>query len=140
MKKTKKPAKGAPKKAARKTQPRKAARKPRKAAKSATRTLARKLRTTKTETKRLKAIKTALRKPTPKAPPPKKMPRTPPMLTTGQVAELCAVSGQTVARWVDSGLLKGHLFPGTRRRRVLEADLIRFKKKYGIPDFETPTQ
>ena len=54
-------------------------------------------------------------------------------LTTGQVARACGVASRTAAKWIDSGLLKGFKIPGSRDRRVAEADLLEFKKVHGIP-------
>jgi two-component system, OmpR family, response regulator VicR len=55
-------------------------------------------------------------------------------LTTGQAAKICRVSQRTVIRWIDSEQLKGHRFPGTgAHRRIMEADLLGFLRKNGIP-------
>ena len=53
-------------------------------------------------------------------------------LTTGQIASICEVSAVTVAKWIDSGDLKGHLVPGTRFRRVFHQDLVIFFRDRGI--------
>ena len=59
--------------------------------------------------------------------------RTSPVLTTGDVAKLCRCSMRTVARWVDSGQLKGYHIPGSQDRRILRESLIRFLKKNNMP-------
>jgi excisionase family DNA binding protein len=54
-------------------------------------------------------------------------------LTTGQIAKICNVANRTVAKWIDMGLLKGYVIPGSKHRRVVKADLAAFVKKHGIP-------
>jgi excisionase family DNA binding protein len=53
--------------------------------------------------------------------------------TTGQVARLCRVATWTVAKWVDSGRLVGYRIPGSRERRVLRKELVRFLRDNGLP-------
>jgi len=53
--------------------------------------------------------------------------------TTGEVAEICKVSQQTVIRCFDSGKLKGFRVPGSRFRRIPRDSLMRFMKENNIP-------
>ncbi len=55
------------------------------------------------------------------------------ILTTGQVSEICRVVPKTVSKWVDSGRLTGYRIPGSRDRRVVLSDLLRFMRANGIP-------
>ncbi len=55
-------------------------------------------------------------------------------LTTGETAKVCRVSFQTVIRWIDSGKLPGHRFPGSgSHRRILRQNLIAFLEENEIP-------
>lgn len=53
--------------------------------------------------------------------------------TTGEVAEICKVSQQTVIRCFDSGRLKGFRVPGSRFRRIPRESLIQFMQENDIP-------
>lgn len=53
--------------------------------------------------------------------------------TTGQVAKICTVSPRTVAKWFDTGRLKGYRIPGSRDRRIPHNILINFLEEYAIP-------
>lgn len=53
--------------------------------------------------------------------------------TTGEVSRICGVCMRTVAKWIDSGKLKGHTIPGSDHRRVTEKELVLFMRKAGIP-------
>ncbi len=53
--------------------------------------------------------------------------------TTGEVAEICRVSQQTVIRCFDNGKLKGFRVPGSRFRRIPRDNLVQFMKENGIP-------
>lgn len=53
--------------------------------------------------------------------------------TTGEVAQICKVSQQTVIRCFDGGRLKGFRVPGSRFRRIPRESLIQFMKENGIP-------
>ena len=53
--------------------------------------------------------------------------------TTGEVAEICNVSQQTVIRCFDSGKLKGFRVPGSRFRRIPHESLLQFMKDNAIP-------
>jgi len=55
------------------------------------------------------------------------------IFTTGEAAELCKISQQTIIRCFDSGRLKGFRVPGSRFRRIPREELIRFMKGNGIP-------
>ena len=55
------------------------------------------------------------------------------VFTTGEVAEICGISQQTVIRWIDSGRLKGYRVPGSRFRRVTREALIDFMRANKIP-------
>jgi excisionase family DNA binding protein len=53
--------------------------------------------------------------------------------TTGEVAEICNVSQQTVIRCFDSGRLQGFRVPGSRFRRIPRESLLQFMKDNSIP-------
>lgn len=53
--------------------------------------------------------------------------------TTGEVAEICNISQQTVIRCFDSGRLKGFRVPGSRFRRIPRESLIQFMQDNEIP-------
>jgi excisionase family DNA binding protein len=53
--------------------------------------------------------------------------------TTGEVAQICNVSQQTIIRCFDSGRLKGFRVPGSRFRRIPRENLIQFMKENEIP-------
>lgn len=53
--------------------------------------------------------------------------------TTGEAAEVCKVSQQTIIRCFDKGRLKGFRVPGSRFRRIPREELIRFMKHNDIP-------
>ena len=55
------------------------------------------------------------------------------VFTTGEAAEVCKVSQQTIIRCFDSGRLHGFRVPGSRFRRIPRAELIRFMKDNDIP-------
>jgi excisionase family DNA binding protein len=55
------------------------------------------------------------------------------VFTTGEAAEVCNVSQQTIIRCFDSGRLNGFRVPGSRFRRIPRADLIRFMRDNDIP-------
>ncbi len=60
-------------------------------------------------------------------------PRNKSVFTTGEVAQVCKVSQQTVIRCFDSGRLKGFRVPGSRFRRIPRDALISFMKANDIP-------
>ena len=53
--------------------------------------------------------------------------------TTGEVAQICKISQQTVIRCFDSGRLKGFRVPGSKFRRIPRENLITFMKENNIP-------
>jgi len=55
------------------------------------------------------------------------------LFTTGEAAEICRVSQQTIIRCFDSGRLKGFRVPGSKFRRIPRASLIRFMRDNSIP-------
>jgi len=55
------------------------------------------------------------------------------VFTTGEAAEVCNVSQQTIIRCFDSGRLQGFRVPGSRFRRIPRAELIRFMRANEIP-------
>jgi len=55
------------------------------------------------------------------------------VFTTGEAAELCKVSQQTIIRCFDSGRLQGFRVPGSRFRRIPREDLLRFMIENEIP-------
>ena len=46
--------------------------------------------------------------------------------STGEAAEICCVSQQTIIRHFDSGRIRGHRVPGSRFRRIPREELLRF--------------
>ena len=55
------------------------------------------------------------------------------VFTTGEAAEICKVSQQTIIRCFDSGRLQGFRVPGSKFRRIPRDELIRFMRENGIP-------
>src|SRR5262245_62662502 len=55
------------------------------------------------------------------------------IFTTGEAAEVCKVSQQTIIRCFDSGRLGGFRVPGSKFRRIPRADLIKFMRSNSIP-------
>jgi two-component system, OmpR family, response regulator len=55
------------------------------------------------------------------------------VFTTGEAAEICKVSQQTIIRCFDSGRLKGFRVPGSRFRRIPRDALLAFMRDNGIP-------
>jgi excisionase family DNA binding protein len=55
------------------------------------------------------------------------------VFTTGEAADICKVSQQTIIRCFDSGRLKGFRVPGSRFRRIPRDALIAFMKDNQIP-------
>jgi len=55
------------------------------------------------------------------------------VFTTGEAAEVCKVSQQTIIRCFDAGRLTGFRVPGSRFRRIPRAELIRFMRDNDIP-------
>src|SRR5579862_679457 len=55
------------------------------------------------------------------------------VFTTGEAADICKVSQQTIIRCFDSGRLKGFRVPGSRFRRIPREALVAFMKDNSIP-------
>lgn len=55
------------------------------------------------------------------------------IFTTGEAAQVCKVSQQTIIRCFDSGRLTGFRVPGSKFRRIPRDELIRFMKANNIP-------
>jgi two-component system OmpR family response regulator len=55
------------------------------------------------------------------------------IFTTGEAAEICKVSQQTIIRCFDAGRLGGFRVPGSKFRRIPRAELIKFMKGNEIP-------
>lgn len=55
------------------------------------------------------------------------------VFTTGEAAEVCQVSQQTIIRCFDSGRLKGFRVPGSRFRRIPREELLKFMRANDIP-------
>lgn len=55
------------------------------------------------------------------------------LFTTGEAAEICRVSQQTIIRCFDSGRLKGFRVPGSKFRRIPRQNLITFMRDNHIP-------
>ncbi len=56
------------------------------------------------------------------------------VFTTGEAAEICKISQQTIIRCFDTGKLKGFLVPGSKFRRIPRDALIAFMKNNNIPN------
>ena len=55
------------------------------------------------------------------------------LFTTGEAADICRVSQQTIIRCFDSGRLEGFRVPGSRFRRIPRESLMKFMKGNAIP-------
>ena len=55
------------------------------------------------------------------------------LFTTGEAAEVCKVSQQTIIRCFDAGRLQGFRVPGSKFRRIPRQNLIKFMKENNIP-------
>jgi len=55
------------------------------------------------------------------------------VFTTGEVAEICRLSQQTIIRCFDNGQLGGFRVPGSKFRRIPRDRLLKFMKEHGIP-------
>ena len=55
------------------------------------------------------------------------------LFTTGEAAQVCKVSQQTIIRCFDSGRLEGFRVPGSKFRRIPRQSLVRFMKDNNIP-------
>ena len=55
------------------------------------------------------------------------------LFTTGEAAEVCKVSQQTIIRCFDAGRLEGFRIPGSKFRRIPRQNLVKFMKENNIP-------
>ena len=55
------------------------------------------------------------------------------LLTTGEAAEICGVSQQTIIRCFDSSRLEGFRVPGSKFRRIPRENLIKFMRENNMP-------
>lgn len=55
------------------------------------------------------------------------------VFTTGEAADVCKVSQQTIIRCFDAGRLNGFRVPGSRFRRIPREELLRFMRDNDIP-------
>ena len=55
------------------------------------------------------------------------------LFTTGEAAEICRVSQQTIIRCFDAGRLEGFRVAGSRFRRIPRQSLVKFMKDNNIP-------
>ena len=55
------------------------------------------------------------------------------LFTTGEAADICKVSQQTIIRCFDAGRLEGFRVPGSKFRRIPRLNLIKFMKDNNIP-------
>ena len=55
------------------------------------------------------------------------------VFTTGEAAQVCKVSQQTIIRCFDNGRLGGFRVPGSKFRRIPRAELMKFMKNNDIP-------
>jgi len=55
------------------------------------------------------------------------------LFTTGEAAEVCKVSQQTIIRCFDAGRLEGFRVPGSKFRRIPRQNLVKFMKENSIP-------
>ena len=55
------------------------------------------------------------------------------VFTTGEAAEVCKLSQQTIIRCFDSGQLQGFRVPGSKFRRIPRKALVKFMEDNGIP-------
>jgi excisionase family DNA binding protein len=55
------------------------------------------------------------------------------LFTTGEAADVCKVSQQTIIRCFDAGRLEGFRVPGSKFRRIPRQSLVKFMKDNNIP-------
>jgi two-component system, OmpR family, response regulator len=55
------------------------------------------------------------------------------LFTTGEAADICRVSQQTIIRCFDSGRVEGFRVPGSKFRRIPRASLTKFMRDNSIP-------
>lgn len=61
------------------------------------------------------------------------------LYTTGEAADICSLSQQTIIRCFDSGRLRGFRIPGSRFRKIPRDNLLKFMKENSIPMQSLPT-
>lgn len=57
--------------------------------------------------------------------------------TTGDIADFCGVSVNTVQNWIEDKELKAFELPSSKWKRIYPQDLVTFMKKHG---FKIPAQ
>lgn len=55
------------------------------------------------------------------------------LYTTGEAADICSLSQQTIIRCFDSGRLRGFRIPGSKFRKIPRENLLKFMKENSIP-------
>lgn len=55
------------------------------------------------------------------------------LYTTGEAADICSLSQQTIIRCFDSGRLRGFRIPGSKFRKIPRDSLLKFMKENSIP-------
>jgi len=55
------------------------------------------------------------------------------LFTTGEAADICNVSQQTIIRCFDAGKVQGFRIPGSRFRRIPRSNLVKFMRDHNIP-------
>ena len=55
------------------------------------------------------------------------------LYTTGEAADICSLSQQTIIRCFDSGRLRGFRIPGSKFRKIPRDALLKFMKENNIP-------
>ncbi len=55
------------------------------------------------------------------------------LFTTGEAAEICKISQQTIIRCFDAGKVGGFRVPGSKFRRIPRQNLVKFMKENNIP-------
>lgn len=55
------------------------------------------------------------------------------VLTTTEAAKACKCAPRTLAKWIDSGQLKGYRMPGSLDRRVTVEELVAFMRQNRMP-------
>lgn len=63
----------------------------------------------------------------------KKMGKMKELYTTGEAADICNVSQQTIIRCFDAGRLQGFRVPGSKFRRIPRESLVKFMRENDIP-------
>ena len=63
----------------------------------------------------------------------RKMDKTKDLFTTGEAADICSISQQTIIRCFDSGRLDGFRIPGSKFRRIPRDSLVKFMTDNDIP-------